>query len=84
MAESPEDINMEEKISDENGKSTIYFEDIVFQQNENIRLYRSGSGSPEGVVTANPGTAYLNSDGGAGTTLFVKESGTGDTGWIGK
>lgn len=45
---------------------------------------KSGSGSPESVVTANPGTLYLNSAGGAGTTLYVKESGTGNTGWVGK
>lgn len=43
-----------------------------------------GSGSPEGVVTASPGTAYLNTSGGAGTTLYVKESGTGNTGWVAK
>lgn len=45
---------------------------------------RTGTGSPEGVVTAPVGTLYLNSTGGAGTTLYVKESGTGNTGWIGK
>jgi hypothetical protein len=44
----------------------------------------SGSGSPEGVVTAPVGTLYLRDDGGAGTTLYVKESGTGNTGWIAK
>jgi hypothetical protein len=40
-----------------------------------------GSGSPEGVVTAPVGSLYLNSSGGAGTTLYIKESGTGNTGW---
>lgn len=44
----------------------------------------SGSGSPEGVVTAVVGRIYLRSDGGAGTTLYIKESGTGNTGWIAK
>lgn len=43
-----------------------------------------GSGSPESVVTANVGSLYLRTDGGAGTTLYIKESGTGATGWIGK
>ena len=47
------------------------------------QLY-SGSGSPETVVIANVGSLYLRSDGGAGTTLYVKESGTGNTGWIAK
>ena len=43
-----------------------------------------GVGTPEGVVTAPVGTLFLRSDGGAGTSLYVKESGTGNTGWIGK
>jgi hypothetical protein len=44
----------------------------------------NGNGSPEGVQTAPVGSIYLRSDGGAATTLYVKESGTGNTGWIGK
>lgn len=44
-----------------------------------------GSGSPEGVVTANPGSLYLNLAGGANVTLYVKESGTAtNTGWVAK
>jgi hypothetical protein len=44
----------------------------------------SGTGSPEGVVTSDIGSMYLREDGGAGTTLYVKESGTGNTGWVAK
>lgn len=43
-----------------------------------------GKGSPEGVVAANPGTLYVNLSGGVGTTLYVKETGTGKTGWAAK
>lgn len=43
-----------------------------------------GAGSPEGVVTAGPGSLYLNTSGGSGTSLYVKESGSGNTGWVGK
>lgn len=43
-----------------------------------------GSGSPEGVATARPGSLYTNISGGANTTLYVKESGTGNTGWVAK
>lgn len=46
--------------------------------------YRTGAGSPEGVVTAPVGSLYTRTDGGAGTTLYVKESGTGNTGWVAK
>lgn len=44
----------------------------------------SGNGSPETVVTAPVGTLYRRLDGGAGTTLYVKESGTAKTGWVAK
>jgi hypothetical protein len=44
----------------------------------------AGAGSPAGVVTAPPCAEYLNSSGGAGTTLYIKESGTGTSGWVAK
>lgn len=44
----------------------------------------SGTGTPEGSETADVGSLYLRTDGGAGTTLYVKESGTGNTGWAAK
>lgn len=43
-----------------------------------------GNGSPESVVTSAVGTMYLRLDGGASTTLYIKESGTGPTGWVAK
>lgn len=43
--------------------------------------HTSGTGSPEGVVTAPVGSDYRRTDGGAGTALYVKESGAGNTGW---
>jgi hypothetical protein len=44
----------------------------------------TGFGSPNGVVTAPVGDLYRRKDGGASTTLYVKESGTGNTGWVAK
>lgn len=41
-----------------------------------------GTGSPESVVTAPIGSIYLRRDGGASTAFYVKESGTGNTGWV--
>jgi hypothetical protein len=46
--------------------------------------WTSGAGSPEGVVTAPVGSLYSRSDGGLLTSLYVKESGSGNTGWAGK
>ena len=47
-------------------------------------FFGSGAGSPEGAVTAPVGSVYTRTDGGAGTTLYVKETGTGNTGWAAK
>jgi len=52
-------------------------------QNTGAAQY-AGAGTPEGAVTANPGSTYMRTNGGAGTSFYVKESGTGNTGWVGK
>jgi len=44
----------------------------------------TGTGSPEGVVTAPIGSFYSRTNGGAGTSFYVKESGSGNTGWVAK
>ncbi len=46
--------------------------------------WTTGNGTPEGVVTANVGALFSRLDGGATTTLYVKTSGTGNTGWTAK
>lgn len=50
----------------------------------NVIYIKFGSGSPEGAVTANVGSLYLRTDGSTSTTLYVKTSGTGNTGWTAK
>ena len=40
-----------------------------------------GTGSPESVVTAPVGSLFLRTNGGASTTMYVKESGSSNTGW---
>ena len=57
-----------------------------FQAPSKGLFVRAAAGPPEGVVTATAGALYLrlNSGGGPGTTLYVKESGTGNTGWVAK
>ena len=44
----------------------------------------TGTGTPESVVTAEIGSLFLRKNGGAGTTLYVKESGSSNTGWVAK
>jgi len=47
----------------------------------NLVMMWNASGTPEGSVTAAVGSLYLNTSGGAGTVLYVKQTGTGNTGW---
>jgi hypothetical protein len=45
----------------------------------------TGTGTPAGVVIADRGTLFLRTDGGAGTTLYVKEGNDGTfNGWAAK
>ena len=48
---------------------------------DNPPVWTSGTGSPEGVVSGSVGSLYTDQNGGANTTLYVKESGFSDTGW---
>lgn len=60
-------------------------EDLLAAVNDLGQLEFIGTGSPNGAVTASPPARYWNRSGGAGTTLYVKESGVNtNTGWIGK
>jgi hypothetical protein len=46
--------------------------------------WTASTGSPEGAVTAPIGSIYSRTNGGASTSFYVKESGTGNTGWVAK
>jgi hypothetical protein len=41
-------------------------------------------GTPEAMITARIGSLAYRSDGGAASSIYVKESGTGNTGWVAK
>jgi hypothetical protein len=56
---------------------------INFSGNGGV-LWRVGAGTPEGAITAPVGSLYTRTDGGLLSTLYVKESGTGNTGWVAK
>lgn len=43
---------------------------------------KSGTGVPETIVTSKAGSLWLRSDGAAGSTLYVKQTGAGNTGWL--
>ena len=43
---------------------------------------RAGYGNPEGQIVGEPGMMFLRRDGIAGLGFYIKENGTGNTGWI--
>jgi hypothetical protein len=47
-------------------------------------ITHTGTGTPESAVKGSIGSIYHRTDGGAGTCLYIKESGTGTTGWVAK
>lgn len=59
------------------------FPGAIGVQGTDAKLY-SGVGTPEGAVAAIIGSLYMRTDGGANTSLYVKESGVGNTGWVAK
>jgi hypothetical protein len=58
--------------------------DSFARRSDSTRKIFWGTGSPEGVQPGSPGSIFLRTDGGASTTLYVKETGTGNAGWAAK
>ena len=48
-----------------------------------VIVHRSGSGTPEASALGSVGSTYVRTDGGSGSTLYIKESGNANvnTGW---
>ena len=86
----PLPVHAPEQLTTRNGTLTtasrLFFQALttLLRGAPGLAVVMWGAGSPEGVVTAPPGSSYYNTAGGAGTTLYVKESGTGAAGWVGK
>lgn len=55
----------------------------LLNQASNVRVVTK-AGTPEGSIVAGIGSLCVRTDGGAVTTLYVKESGVGNTGWVAK
>ncbi|MGM1896915.1 glycosyl hydrolase family 28-related protein [Bacillus cereus group sp. BceL078] len=73
-----------------NSSGKIYIFDCIDERDGSIfnsklaikRIF--GSGSPEGIYNAPVGSEFIRSDGGPGTSRYIKESGVGNIGWIPK
>jgi hypothetical protein len=70
-------FNPNYKIVSPKYTSKIYADD-------GYRSITAGTGSPEGSVTARIGSMYLREDGSTNTTIYIKTTGTGNTGWTAK
>jgi len=58
--------------------------DNLFDKHSDSPINIIGSGTPESVESAVIGSSFRRTDGGAGTSFYIKESGTGSTGWVAK
>lgn len=47
----------------------------------NVTREYSGTGSPEGAITAPQGSTYVQTDGASGSEIWDKATGSGNTGW---
>lgn len=56
---------------------------VISPQSTDAKIY-SGAGDPNGVVVAASGSIYMRTDGGAGTSFYIKESDTGSSNWVAK
>lgn len=75
-------LQVPEGIADLNRMLKALF-DLVAGDGEERRIF-TGIGSPESAVAAGIGSIYMRQDGGASSSVYVKESGTGATGWVAK
>ena len=59
-------------------------EGTIFLNTAQTLMIAHGSGDPEGSLAADVGSTFHRTDGSTGTSYYVKESGTGNTGWVAK
>lgn len=74
--------NLAARLGDESGYTGVIASKFCFAGTTICDFV--GSGSPESAVTASVGSTYRRSNGGTSTSFYVKETGSGNTGWIAK
>ena len=79
---NPERITTHDGVTELN-RMLQFLYDNVAGDGETVRVYR-GYGSPLNVVAAGIGSIYMRLDGGASTSIYIKESGTDGSGWVAK
>lgn len=75
-----EKLQTVEGVNELNRMISLLFDNVA-GDGDTVKVYR-GYGTPESVVSAGMGSIYQRLNGGSGTTLYMKQSGTGATGWV--
>lgn len=75
------DLSAFSHVNDQASFGVLYAKQLAVGSAATAPIFTSGAGSPETVITAVVGSVYLRTNGGAGTSLYVKESGAGNVGW---
>jgi hypothetical protein len=70
--------NIENNVTYASGTTS----DLETGDSSNVKA--SGTGTPEGAIRAAPGSTFSRTNGGAGTSFYIKETGIGNTGWVAK
>ena len=75
-------INISQKLYNTSARPDLVILEGSFEKPKRVE----GVGIPEGVVTGVLGCIYTNLSGGAGTTMYVRETGSevANTGWVSK
>ena len=73
-------INLTDKEGVATERFRAFLQKLVTEVNERIPL--ESTGSPESVVSGKVGQLCIDTAAAAGTGIYYKETGTGDTGWI--
>lgn len=67
-------------MADISGNIVQAVKSVILGRSGNVQV-SSGTGPPEGLVVGDVGSTYYRTDGSAGGVAYVKESGSGSTGW---
>ncbi len=70
-------------VEDYDPVNKSYIDQPIGIEKTEAKLY-AGTGSPEGEIVAKTGSFYMRTDGGANTSIYIKESGVEKTGWVAK
>ena len=64
------------------GVPTEQFYLFMVQLSEAVKPPVTGSGSPQGAVVSTTGRFYVDTAASAGTGIYFKQTGEGNTGWV--